>query len=113
MSKITGVDFIKIQSTETALEKYILKKTSNKVDIELKAKNAKAINNGEFEKITAQSSKLTYKNFSVTDFKAQTICPYNKFLKQGSSYSFPYDIPAEFSAVITNEDLQKARITPR
>ena len=108
LSKATGINYLQIKANETALEKYILKKTSNKVDITIKAKSAKALKNGEFVQISAKAPQLAYKNYSVSDFNAQTLCPYNKFLKKGSSYSFPYDIPAEFSAVITNDDLTKA-----
>lgn len=105
IEKISGIDYLKIKTTETILEKYIKNKFDNNINISIKAKSAKALKNGEFKQIKASTPKLTYKNYTITNFEAKTLCPYNKFIEKNGQYYFPYDIPAEFSAQITNEDL--------
>lgn len=105
IGKVTGYDFFAVQGAECYFQHYIKKNYNADVKLKIKAKNVKALKNGEFKEVSAKSKKLNCNTFTVSDFKAHTLCPYNKIDKAGDNIVFPYDIPAEFSAVITNDDL--------
>jgi len=109
IEKMTGVNFLKIRAAEIYTERYIKKQSNNKVKISIKAKSAKALFNGEFTQIKASADKITYGNFSITDFKAQTMATNNIVIydKNSEKCYFPKDLPIAFSTVITNEDLTK------
>ncbi|MBQ2643961.1 hypothetical protein IJG14_00130 [bacterium] len=105
IAKIFGIDFLQIKLTEFSIEKYIKYKYKNNINISVNAKSAKALKSGEFRKIIAKSKRIFIKNYSISDFRAETLCPYNKVVLNQKEYMFPHDIPVSFSAVVTNEDL--------
>lgn len=106
IGKLSGYDFISVKAYELYFENYIKKNYNSDVNLSIKAKSIKALKNGEFKEVKATADKLNFNNFTVSDFNAKTLCPYNKILKIDNRVFFPYAIPVEYSAVITNEDLQ-------
>lgn len=106
IEKISGIEYLSVQATECYWQNYIKKNFQNDVKINIKTKNLHALKNLEFKEVSAKAKKLKLSNVTVSDFYVKTICPYNKIDVRNEKAVFPYDLPAEFSAVITNEDLQ-------
>ncbi len=106
LAKITGMQYFAVQSVEAYLQHYIKKNYGCDIKIDIKAKSLKALKKGEFRQVSATSKKIKGDGFTISDFKAKTLCPYNRFIISNDYVFFPYNIPAEFSATVTNEDLQ-------
>ncbi|MCR5260765.1 MAG: hypothetical protein K6C94_02890 [Candidatus Gastranaerophilales bacterium] len=104
-AKFNGIDYIQIKFAEIAIEQYIKQKLNNDVSVSIKTESAKALKNGEFEQITVSADKIFIDKYVLSDFYAQTICPYNKIIIDNGDFKFPYDVAANFSACIENDDL--------
>lgn len=105
--KITGADFFERKTVEKIAEIYLKKTFHSPIKVQLKTKNARALRNGEFEKLKIKSSKIKTDGIYLTNFEAESICPYNKFLYKKDFLGFPYDIPIKFQTVLTNDDLNR------
>lgn len=105
LEKVTGVDFLERKSVEKFAQIYLRATYKSPINLQLKTKSAKALRNGEFEKLKISSSKIRFEGVSLSDFKAESICPYNKFLYKKDLIGFPYDIPVKFETSLTNDDL--------
>lgn len=106
IGKLSGYDFFSVKAYELYFEKYIKKNYNSDVKLQIKVKNINALKNGEFKEVRVKADKLNINNFTVSEFKAKTLCPYNKISQTDNKILFPYSIPVEYSAVITNEDFQ-------
>ena len=106
IGKLTGYDFFSVKAYEIYFKNYIKKNNKSDVKIQIKAKNINALKAGEFKEVRVKADKFRLNDYTVSDFKAKTLCPYNKISQIDNNILFPYSIPVEYSAVITNEDLQ-------
>ncbi len=106
LNKVTGMNFISKKITETAIEKEINDELNSKVKADIVLYTIKRLKNGEFKGLTIQGEKIKYKALSLTDFKAETICQYNKVVYKNNRIYFPIEIPFNYKAKITNNDIQ-------
>ena len=105
-NKITGVNFTSKKIAETIIQKEINEELNSKVSANLEIFNVKRLKKGEFKSLTLKSKNIKYKAFSMSDFYAQTVCPFNKVIyKKGRMY-YPVDLPFKYQGAITNQDIQ-------
>ncbi len=105
-NKITGISFTSKKIAEAIIEKEINEELESKIKADLEIFNVKRLKKGEFKSLTLQSKNIRYKAFSMSDFYAQTICPYNKIVYKKSRIYYPDDLPFKYKGSITNEDIQ-------
>lgn len=105
-NKITGLNFVSKQIAETIIEKELKEELNSKVKTKLDIFSIKRLKKGEFKALTLNGKKIQYKSLSLSNFYAETICPYNKiYYKKGRIY-YPKDLPLKYKATITNEDIK-------
>ncbi len=106
IKKITGLNFLSSKITETVIEKELHDALKSKFKAKLNIFTIKRLKNGEFKSLQLESKKVKYKAFSMSDFYAETICPYNKIIYKNNRIYYPYNIPFKFKGQITNEDIK-------
>lgn len=107
LNKITGVSFISRKTAEKIIQKEINDELENsKVLAELEIFNLKRLKQGEFKSLNLKTDLLKYRALSLSDFNAQTVCPFNKFIYKNRKIYFPLDIPFKFEGKITNNDIK-------
>ncbi len=104
--KVTGINFLTKKIVETAIEKELKDELNSKFNADLDIFTLKRLKNGEFKNLLLASDNFKYKAMSVSDFKAETICPYNQIIYKNKKIYYPNDIPFKFNANITNSDIK-------
>lgn len=104
--KVTGINFLTKKIIETAIEKELKDELNSKFNAELDIFTLKRLKNGEFKNLLLASDNFRYKAMSVSDFKAETICPYNQIVYKNKKVYYPNDLPFKFNANITNNDIK-------
>jgi len=105
-NKITGISFTSKKIAEAIIEKEINEELESKIKADLEIFNVRRLKRGEFKSLTLQSKNIRYKAFSMSDFYAQTICPYNHIIYRKSRIYYPDDLPFKYKGSITNQDIQ-------
>ncbi len=105
LNKITGVSFASKKIAEIAIQKELKDELKSPFKANLEIYNVKRLKNGEFKALTLQSEQINYRAASISDFYAQTVCPYNKIIYQDGRVYYPHDLPFKFNAAITNQDI--------
>ncbi|MBQ9245407.1 hypothetical protein IJ182_03970 [bacterium] len=108
INTITGIEFASKKIAEVIISKELGDELHSKIQTKLDIYNVKRLKQGEFKSLTFKSKKINYKSFSMSDFKATTICPYNKVIYKKTRVYYPNELPFKFQAKITNEDIQNA-----
>ena len=104
--KVTGINFLTKKIVETAIEKELKDELNSKFNAALDIFTLKRLKNGEFKNLLLASENFRYKAMSISDFKAETICPYNQIIYKNKKVYYPNDLPFKFNANITNNDIK-------
>ena len=104
--KVTGINFLTKQIVETAIEKELKDELNSKFNADLDIFTLKRLKNGEFKNLLLASDNFRYKAMSISNFKAETICPYNQIIYKNKKVYYPNDLPFKFNANITNNDIK-------
>ena len=104
--KVTGINFLTKKIIETAIEKELKDELNSKFNADLDIFTLKRLKNGEFKNLLLVSDNFRYKAMSISDFKAETICPYNQIIYKNKKVYYPNDLPFKFNANITNNDIK-------
>ena len=104
--KVTGINFLTKKIIETAIEKELKDELNSKFNADLDIFTLKRLKIGEFKNLLLASDNFRYKAMSVSDFKAETICPYNQIVYKNKKVYYPNDLPFKFNANITNNDIK-------
>ncbi len=104
--KVTGINFLTKKIVETAIEKELKDELNSKFNADLDIFTLKRLKNGEFKNLLLASDNFRYKAMSISDFKAETICPYNQIIYKNKKVYYPNDLPFKFNANITNNDIK-------
>ncbi len=104
--KVTGINFLTKKIIETAIEKELKDELNSKFNADLDIFTLKRLKNGEFKNLLLASDNFRYKAMSISDFKAETICPYNQIIYKNKKVYYPNDLPFKFNANITNNDIK-------
>ncbi len=104
--KVTGINFLTKKIVETAIEKELKDELNSKFNADLNIFTLKRLKNGEFKNLLLASDNFRYKAMSISNFKAETICPYNQIIYKNKKVYYPNDLPFKFNANITNNDIK-------
>ena len=106
LNKLTGMNFLSKKIVEYAIQKELKSELNFDVQADLDIFSIKRLKKGEFKGLFFKGENLKYKAFSFSNFKAQTICPYNKIVYQDKKIYYPHNLSFKFTGQITNQDLQ-------
>lgn len=106
LNKITGINFASKQIAEMIIQKELKDELNSKFSAKLDIFSVNSLKKGEFKTLNLKSKLINYKALSMSDFNAQTICPYNKILYKKSRIYYPEDLAFKFKSNITNENIQ-------
>ncbi len=108
-SKVTGMNFIVTKTAESAIERSIKKKLGAKFDIEITPYGGKGLFEGKFKKITAEGENVVIDGMHFSRIYAESLCEYNQFIFKDFYKEIYTAEPflAEYTAVLTSDDLQK------
>ncbi len=106
LNRITGVSFASRKIAEIVIQKELKDELKSPFKANLEIYNIKRLKNGEFKTLTLQSEQIKYRAASISNFYAQTVCPYNKIIYKNNRVYYPYDLPFKFNASITNQDIE-------
>lgn len=104
--KVTGINFLTKKIVETAIEKELKDELNSKFNADLDIFTLKRLKSGEFKNLLLISDNFRYRAMSISDFKAETICPYNQIIYKNKKVYYPNDLPFKFNANITNNDIK-------
>lgn len=105
LNKLTGMNFLSKKIIEIAIQKELKSELNFDVKADLDIFSIKRLKKGEFKSLLFKGENLKYKAFSFSNFKAQTICPYNKIVYQNKKIYYPNNLSFKFTGQITNQDL--------
>ncbi len=105
LAKISAVSFISQHIVEIAIQNGLNNELNSNIKADLEIFNLKSLKNGEFKNLSLKSKNLQYKALSLSDFQAETICPYNKVVYQNKKIYYPVELPFKFKANMTNQDI--------
>lgn len=105
-TKITGVNFLTKKIIELVIERELKDELESKFNADLELFTVGRLKQGEFKSLTLTSQVFKYRALSVSNFIAQTVCPYNKIIYQNKKVYYPYSLPFKFSGKITNVDIK-------
>ncbi len=103
-NKLTGLNFASKKIAETIIEKELKDELNSKFKAQAEIFSIKRLKQGEFKSLTLQSSRI--RALFMSDFYAQTICPYNKIIYKKNRIYYPVDLPFKFKSKITNDDIK-------
>ncbi len=103
---ISGINFISKKVIEIIIQNELKEALNSDIKADLDIFNIKSMKNGEFKSLELKSPNIKYRALSLSDFYAKTICDYNKVIYINNKLKYPTDIPFNFTAKITNQDLQ-------
>ena len=105
-TKITGVNFFTKKIIELVIEKELKQELESKFNADLDLFTVGRLKKGEFKSLALTSQTFRYRALSVSNFIAETVCPYNKIVYQNKKVYYPYELPFKFTGKITNNDLK-------
>ena len=105
-TKITGVSFFTKKIIELVIERELKDELESNFDADLELFTISRLKKGEFKSLTLTSQTFKYRALSVSNFIAETVCPYNKIVYQNKKVYYPYELPFKFNGKITNNDLK-------
>ncbi len=107
VSNATGANLIMTKTYETVIQNNLKKELNSEFDVEVYAYGAKSLNDGIFKGITAKSKRITSPTLYMTDFKSESLCPFNKAHIKDDVFYFNENFVAKFEGKITNDDMKK------
>lgn len=107
VSNASGLNFLQTKACETIIQNSLKKELNSKFNVEVYAFGAKTLTDGKFKKITIKSNKVTSPYLYLTDFKMESLCPYNKVTINDDSFYFNENFVGKFETKITDNDIKK------
>lgn len=104
--------YMKEKSLETFLKNYIKQKTGIDVEVSLSLDSESSENKYVFNNAKVYSNKLKYGCIQLTDAVLASVNDKDTVIRNGNKILLPQDIPVNFSAKITNEDLEYLTASP-
>ena len=105
-TKITGVNFFTKKIIELVIERELKDELESKFNADLELFTVGRLKQGEFKSLILKSQTFRYRALSVSNFIAETVCPYNKIVYQNKKVYYPFELPFKFSGKITNNDIK-------
>lgn len=106
LNKVTGTYFVSKKIAELAIQKELNDELNSNFKANLEIFSLKLLKQGIFKSLILKSYNLNYKAISISDFYAETICPYNKVVYKNKRLYYPQKLPMKFKGSITNDDLK-------
>ncbi len=106
INNVTGLNFSSKKIAQTIIQKEINESLNSKIKANIEIFNIKRLKKGEFKSLTLKSKNIKYKAFSMSDFYAQTICPFNRVIYKKGRIYYPLDLAFKYKGSITNQDIQ-------
>ncbi len=106
LNKISGINFVAAKTAQIIIQSELNRELNSNFKANLKIFNTKSLKQGEFKELKLKSQKINYKSLALSDFEAQTLCPYNKIIYKKKRIYYPQELPFKFSAKITNENVK-------
>ena len=106
INKITGLNYLSKKIAEVIIEKELKEELTSKFNASLELFSIKRLKKGEFKLLTLTCKQLAYKALRMSNFYAQTVCPYNKIVYSNNKIFFPHDLAFKFKSTITNSDIE-------
>lgn len=107
INKVTGLNFASKMIAEKIIEKELKDELDSKFKANLDIFTINRLKKGEFRALDLKSKKIEYRALRMTDFYAQTLCPYNKIVYSKGRIYYPHDLAFKFKSTITNEDIKE------
>ncbi len=108
INQVTGINLTSKIIAEAIISKELSEELKSRVWAKLDIYNVQRLKKGEFKSLTLKSKQIKYKAFSMSDFNAKTICPYNKVYYKKNKVRYPHELPLNVKGVITNKDIKNA-----
>lgn len=105
LNKITGINFVSEKIAESLIQKELKEALNSSFNANLSIFSVKRLKTGEFKSLTLKSKRIGYKALYMSNFQAQTICPFNRIVYKKNRIYYPNDLPFKFESFITNEDI--------
>jgi len=112
LSNITGTNFIMTKIAESAAQKELKKEFNSKFNVELYPFGGKSLLDGKFKGVKLESKKIASDDLNTTNFSASSLCDYNHVTLKDNNLYFVENFLMEYSAQITNDDLQRTILSP-
>lgn len=106
LNKLTGTNLALKKVTEIAVQKELKDELNSNFKVNIDIFSVKLLKQGKFKGLVLKSDNLKYKAISISDFYAETICPYNQVVYKNKRLYYPQVLPLKFKGSITNEDIQ-------
>ena len=108
MSTISGTNFIATTAVENAIQKQLKKDLGTKgADVEIAPYSVGDFTKGKFKSISINIPCASNGELAFSNFKAQSLCPFNHIVVEKKEIKFPENFLMSFSTDFTNEDLKK------
>ncbi len=105
-NKVTGAYFASKKIAEIAIQRELNDELNSNFKVNLDIFSVKLLKQGKFKGLILKSDTLKYKAVSISNFYAETICPFNSVLYKNKRLYYPEELPLKFNGTITNNDLQ-------
>ncbi len=100
------INTMPVNIIEFAISKNLNKQFNGDFKADLSLFGLKRLKNGEFKKLKLESPRIEYHGMSLSSFKAESLCRYNRVIYKNHRVYFPDSLPMSFNAEITNKDLE-------
>ena len=109
VSNITGQNFIAEKIGESLTKKAIKKNiTDGDISVNLNSFSTRDLKAGRFKSLEIAGKDINISGIYISDFNIKTLCDFNYVAHDNNNnYSVKENIPAAFTAVITEQDLNK------
>lgn len=106
LNRVTGANFASKKIAELVIQNELNDELNSNFKAKLDIFSIKLLKQGKFKGLTLKSDKIQYKAISISDFYAETICPYNQVIYKNKRLYYPQELPMKFQGSITNDDLK-------
>lgn len=113
ISNITGANFIATKTIEANIQKSLKKDLNSSFNVEVYPFSLIDLASGKFKKITVEAPDINAPDFSLTGFKAESLCPYNRVIAEDGNLFFAENFLLGYSATITNTNLKKTVLSTK
>jgi hypothetical protein len=106
-SNITGSNLILTGTLETVIQNELKKQFGAKFDVQIYPYGAKDLMDGKFKRVTANAKNVVINNWYITSVTSDSVCGYNRFVKNGDEVYSAENFLSKFEVVISSDDLNK------
>lgn len=113
ISNITGANFFATKAIENSIQKSLKKDLKSSFNIEVYPFSVVDLNAGKFKKITIKANNINAPDFSLSDFRAESMCPYNRIAVIDDNLFFAENFLLDYNAKITNSNLKQTVLSTK